>query len=85
MVPRKCPKRWMARAGPVLWPPCSLDLTPCEFVTTLYGDIKRILFTVSSPLQSLKLKTKITEAAAGTDKDTLKKVYRTIENRYALY
>ena len=27
----KGPGNWIGRGGPVEWPPCSPDLTPCDF------------------------------------------------------
>ncbi|KAL1488282.1 hypothetical protein ABEB36_015233 [Hypothenemus hampei] len=40
---RQFPHRWVGRNGPILWPPRSPDLTPCDFF--LWGYMKSLVYT----------------------------------------
>lgn len=72
----------MGRAGPVSWPARSPDLTPCDYF--LWEYLKYIVYR-EPPNNISDLKTKISEAVATIDDDTLEKVYKNMKNGFASY
>ena len=75
---KKYPNKWMGRGGPILWPPRSPDLTPCDYF--LWGYLKDIVYR-TRPTNISELKTKIRDAVSTIDEDTLQKVFKNMENR----
>lgn len=75
---QKLPNRWIGRAGPIPWPPRSPDLTPCDYF--LWGYLKDFVYR-ELPTSIEELKNKIRQAIQTIDEDTLKKVYKNMENR----
>lgn len=69
------------KAGPISWPPPSLDLTQWDYH---YGRSRKICVPCISGLCS-ELNTGVTQAVANIDKHTLKKVYKTLNKVYAWY
>lgn len=52
------PQRWIGRAGPIIWPPYSPDLTSCDF--WLWGMLKARVY--SKPIKNIRhLKKRITK------------------------
>lgn len=70
--------RWIGRQGPMLWPPRSPDLTPCDFF--LWGYIKNIVF--SQKIRDLNhLKNRINEAMTTITEEMLANVWREVDYR----
>jgi hypothetical protein len=44
------PNRWIGRAGPILWPPRSPDLNPCDFF--VWGHMKQLVYV--SPVNTIE-------------------------------
>jgi hypothetical protein len=44
------PNRWIGRAGPILWPPRSPDLNPCDFF--VWGHMKQLVYV--TPVNSIE-------------------------------
>lgn len=79
---QKYANRWTGIAGPISWPPCSPDMTPCDYFLWRY--LKYIRYC-EPPNTISELMTKITYAVASIYEDTLKKSTKTWKTVYALY
>lgn len=78
------PQRWIGRASAgnlqlLAWPPCSLDLTPCDFY--LRGYIKDTVYTPPIPHNIADLKGHIIAAVTDIDADTLGRVWTGLDYR----
>ena len=74
----KLPKRWIWHAGGkdnamLKWPPCSPDLTLCDFF--LWGYVKSLVYIPSLPANVNKLKQRITIALKTVTPDMLHHVW----------
>lgn len=75
------PNRWIGRAGPILWPPRSPDLTPLDFY--LWGFLKDAVYK-KKPEDVEQLKQYIREEASNITKETLSHVFADFKTRLDL-
>jgi len=66
------PGRWIGRAAPIAWPPCSPDLTPLDFY--LCGFVKDRLFVPPLPANVVELRARNTAAVAKVTPEMLRSV-----------
>lgn len=73
------PGRWIGRSGPILWPPRSPDMTPCDFF--LWAHIKRQVYA-RRPETLDELRLYITEAFDRLDVETCERVCVSVSDRF---
>ena len=74
-------ERWIRRRGPLIWPLCSPDLTPPDFL--LWGYIKYVVFA-QRPTTREDLMERIWRACAAISRETLLKTVDGFERRLRL-
>jgi hypothetical protein len=72
--------RWIGRAAPIAWPPCSPDLTPLDFV--FWGFVKDRVYVPPLPANVAELRTRITAAVAEVTPEMLRRVWQEIDYRW---
>lgn len=73
------PDQWIGRGGPMFWPPRSPDLTPLDFF--LWGHVKNEVYA-TEPQDVADLKRRIIAACGSLHPQVLKRVVRSMEERF---
>uniref|UniRef100_H3AR58 Tc1-like transposase DDE domain-containing protein n=1 Tax=Latimeria chalumnae TaxID=7897 RepID=H3AR58_LATCH len=71
------PEKWIARCGPIAWPPRSPDLSPLDYF--LWGYVKTVVY-LSKPQSLDELRARIMNAIHEITQQQLENVFNELEN-----
>ncbi len=76
---QKFPNRWIGRRGPIEWPACSPDLSPCDFF--LWGYLKNVVYR-ERPATIKQLRDRISRVCAEISIEFCENACKSVAKRF---